>query len=163
MSNQIEQTEEETLNTLVEVENPVVNLEPTETTVDPKVAAKAEKEAKAAAAKAEKEAKAAAAKAEKARIKAEKEAKIAEKARIKAEKEEPKKEVTPSLKQNGITMPKEGSQSRKIWDICNKLSEVKGSVIERKKLMGSTDVTEFNSTTVSVQFGKWKTFYGLDK
>lgn len=113
-----------------------------------KDAAKAEKDAKAAAAKAEKEAKAAADKEAKDAAKAEKEAKV-------------KVEKIAQPQQNGVTMPKADTACGKIWAICDAMSKAKGERISKKEVAESEATKEFNQTTIGVQYYKWKTYYGF--
>jgi len=164
MPQQLDQSENDALETLLEdnglSEQPnVVNLEQQTETVDPKAEAKAKKEAE----KAEKAAAKEKAKAEKA---AKAEAEKAAKEKAKAEKaEKPVAVKAEKIKQNGITQPLADSLCGKIWEVCNNLSANKNDVVTRKELLEYNktlpESEQFNPITIGVQFGKWKTFYGL--
>lgn len=121
-------------------------------TAEEKAAAKA---AAAEAKRAEKEAKKAAAAAER---KAKADAKLAEKAAAKQAKEDAKA-AAKQPSQNGVTRPKAGTTTGKVWDACDALSAETGvPAIVGDVMKRATGIAE---ATVRTQYAKWRKYHGV--
>jgi hypothetical protein len=142
-------------------------------------AAKAEAKAKADAEKAKaKEEKAAAkkvadeekakAKAEADAKKAEEKAKAAEAKRLAAEEKAKQREANavakvkvPLVSQRGVTQPKEGTKTRRVWDIADALSKEKGAPVAIAELQPVAAKEGLNDATIRTQYARWKGFHGV--
>lgn len=71
----------------------------------------------------------------------------------------PKKVAAPKDIKNGRTRPKEGSDSRKVWDTADKLAAKNGHNNNRGELL--TTLKGMNVNTVTTQFGYWRTYNGV--
>ena len=68
-----------------------------------------------------------------------------------------KKSEKPIVKKdqkNGVTRPKEGSTTRKVWDIADRLKE-------RAPVLAECAKRKINPATATTQFGKWREYNGL--
>lgn len=63
-------------------------------------------------------------------------------------------------KQNGVSQPGEGTQTRSVWDMADKISKDKGSPATRKEVVDAAAAAGVNSSTATTQFGKWCKFNG---
>jgi membrane protein involved in colicin uptake len=100
------------------------------------------------------------AKAEKAAAekKAAKEAKAAQTAATKAAA----KEAAPKLVQeNGVSRPRDGSKTGRIWQIADELTTSKGSPAPRKDVLAKASEEGINPATAQTQYGRWRKFKGL--
>jgi hypothetical protein len=88
----------------------------------------------------------------------------------KAKKETaPKAEKAPREKleeQNGVTRPKAGTATGKVWELADQLSKqhkrpaTRGEVFEANKALGKDAI---NDATVATQFQRWRVFNGVEK
>lgn len=60
---------------------------------------------------------------------------------------------------NGITQPKTGTTSAKIWAIAAKLSGT--ATVEILKLLAACEKEGYNSATIKTQYARWKKFNGI--
>lgn len=57
--------------------------------------------------------------------------------------------------QNGMTRPKEGTTTRKVWDIADRLGE------DRAAVLAECSKRKINDATAMTQYGKWRVYQGL--
>lgn len=130
----------------------------TESDVDEKARKAAEKEAererKAAEKAIEKERKAAERAAEKERKAAEKQA---EKERKAAERE-----ANRMPEQNDVRMPKPGTSTRAVWDICDKISQTLKQAAPRAQVIEAGEEAGINRHTILTQYNRWRKFHGVE-
>jgi hypothetical protein len=70
----------------------------------------------------------------------------------------PKKNAAPKAAKdtnNGVTRPKEGSETRKVWDFADKLKT-------RADVLAACAKAKINPATATTQFGKWRKYNGLE-
>lgn len=78
--------------------------------------------------------------------------------------EEPKKEKAPRVtlpKQNGVSRPKSGTQTGRVWEIADELSKVAGKPAARKDVINTGVSEKINPATLATQYGRWRRFHGL--
>lgn len=73
----------------------------------------------------------------------------------------PEKVKMPS--QNGVTRPKPGTMTGRVWEIADTLSEAGGEPCKRSDVMKTGEAEGLNSSTIATQFGRWRKFHGLGK
>jgi hypothetical protein len=66
-------------------------------------------------------------------------------------------------KANGVTRPKAGTQTGRIWDISDALSAEEGKPASRKDVLAAALAESINEATAATQYGKWRKFHGLKK
>jgi hypothetical protein len=74
-------------------------------------------------------------------------------------KEKAKKDVEEVEVRNGLSYPKRGTQSRSIWDLCEKLNDTEGGAT-RKAVVTQAVALGTNKATASTQYARWKKFVG---
>jgi hypothetical protein len=135
----------------------------------------AEKKAAAEKAKAEKAEAKRLADEEKAKLKAEADAKkaqekaqAAEAKRLAAEAKAKEREEKASTKvkvqlvsQRGVTQPKEGTKTRRVWDLADQLSKDKGAAVAIGELAPVAAKEGLNDATIRTQYARWKAFHGV--
>lgn len=57
---------------------------------------------------------------------------------------------------NGITRPKEGSTTRKVWDIADRLGADRAGVLKEAAKRN------INPATATTQYGKWRKYHGME-
>jgi len=78
--------------------------------------------------------------------------------------EKPPKVVREPLpKQNGVTRPKAGTQTGRVWAISDELSAAAGKPAARKDVINKGVAEGINPATLATQYGKWRRFFGLIK
>lgn len=79
-----------------------------------------------------------------------------------AEKQEaaPKPPVAKDT-QNGVTRPKEGTQTGRVWEIADKISTEKGEPAPRKEVLEAFIAEDGNPSTGATQYGRWRKYHGL--
>lgn len=70
------------------------------------------------------------------------------------------KAVVKSVVKNGVTQPREGGLTRKVWDIADSLKSSLGRVPTRAEVIAKAP-SSANESTVSTQFGYWRKFNGI--
>lgn len=75
--------------------------------------------------------------------------------------EAPQKVV--SVKQNGVTRPREGSKTGLVWKIADDLTEALGGAAARRKDV-LQECAEYGlvPSTAATQYGRWRKFNGLE-
>lgn len=62
---------------------------------------------------------------------------------------------------NGVTRPKAGTQTGKVWTISDDVSKSTGKPAERKDVLARTTAEGINEATAATQYGKWRKYHGL--
>lgn len=73
---------------------------------------------------------------------------------------------TPKVKQpnqNGVTMPKAGTQTRRIWDVSDELTSSTGKTAVRGAVMEICEKEGLNKATIATQYGRWCKYHGYTK
>lgn len=96
------------------------------------------------------------------------EAQAAEKSKTQLKKEEREKkaaerEASKQPSANGVTRPKPGTKTGRIWEIADQLSAAKKAPIERKFVMEQAEKEGINEATAATQYGRWTKFYDIKK
>ena len=73
---------------------------------------------------------------------------------------EPVAEVV-KIAQNGITRPKDGTTTGRVWEIADAISEKNGAPADRKTVIEQVVAENINASTGATQYGKWRKFHGL--
>lgn len=77
---------------------------------------------------------------------------------------ETKKTAAPKVKmetKNGVTRPKPGTQTGRVWEVSDTLSKKAGKPVERSVVMTTCEKEGLNKATIATQYGKWRKFNGL--
>lgn len=75
---------------------------------------------------------------------------------------EDKQEQKPAQpEQNGVTRPKDGTKTGRVWEIADKLSEKAGEPAQRKDVINKCLEEDINASTAATQYGRWRKFHGL--
>lgn len=69
--------------------------------------------------------------------------------------------VAPKDIANGVTRPKLGSLTARVWTICDELSAAANAPAERAKVIEQATAEGINAATVATQHGKWRKYHGL--
>jgi len=69
--------------------------------------------------------------------------------------------VAPKDIANGVTRPKLGSLTARVWTICDELSAAANAPAERAKVIERATAEGINAATVATQHGKWRKYHGL--
>ena len=70
--------------------------------------------------------------------------------------------VAPAMpKQNGVTRPKPGTKTGRVWEIADALSAQAGAPAPRKSVIAQGVAEGINPATLATQYGKWRRFHGL--
>lgn len=79
---------------------------------------------------------------------------------------EQKVEKAPKIQmphQNGVTRPKDGTATGRVWAIADELSNALGKPVPRKAVMEKGQAEGINPATIATQYGKWRRFHGLKR
>jgi len=80
------------------------------------------------------------------------------------EQEKPAEEAKPEkITANGVTRPKDGSITGRVWKIADEISAATKAPAERKDVMDACKAENINGATAATQYGKWRKFNGLKK
>lgn len=63
--------------------------------------------------------------------------------------------------QNGVTRPKDGTTTGRVWAISDEISKKKGEPADRKTVIEQVVAEGINASTGATQYGKWRKFHGL--
>ena len=63
--------------------------------------------------------------------------------------------------QNGVTRPKAGTKTGRIWEIADSLSAREGAPVARKKVLEAAMAEDINAATAATQYGRWRKYHGL--
>jgi len=64
--------------------------------------------------------------------------------------------------QNGVTRPKAGTKTGRVWEIADELSTSDGPAA-RKDVMAASEAEGLNTATIATQYGRWRKFHGLGR
>ena len=84
-------------------------------------------------------------------------------AKKKQEQEQEQEEVQKMPSQNGVTRPKPGTATGRVWEIADELSEASGDVAPRKDVLEKFVAEGGNPATGATQYGRWRKFHGLGR
>lgn len=65
--------------------------------------------------------------------------------------------------QNGVTRPKDGTATGRVWQIADELSANKGEPAARSDVMAAGKAEGLNEATIATQYGRWRKFFGLGR
>lgn len=65
--------------------------------------------------------------------------------------------------QNGVTRPKAGTKTGRVWEIADQLSKSKGEPATRAEVLKAFEAEGGNSATGATQYGRWRKFHGLGR
>lgn len=65
------------------------------------------------------------------------------------------------VQQNGVTRPKDGTTTGRVWAISDEISAKKGEPADRKTVIEQVVAEGINASTGATQYGKWRKFHGL--
>ena len=65
------------------------------------------------------------------------------------------------IQQNGITRPKEGTTTGRVWAIADEISAQTQKPAERGAVVEQGVSEKINASTCATQYGKWRKFHGL--
>jgi hypothetical protein len=78
------------------------------------------------------------------------------------EKAAPVKEAkAEKIVQNGITRPKVGTKTGRVFEIADAISEEAGAPAKRKAVIDTALAEDINAATAATQYGRWRKFNGL--
>jgi hypothetical protein len=63
------------------------------------------------------------------------------------------------IEQNGVVRPKVGTETGKVWDICDTYLEQHNTKPERKVVLSVAATMKINSATAATQYARWKKFH----
>lgn len=70
-------------------------------------------------------------------------------------------EKAPKIQQNGVTRPKAGTKTARIWEISDAKSAEAGKPAKRKDVLDASSAEGINVATAATQYGRWRKFNGL--
>lgn len=81
------------------------------------------------------------------------------------ETEAPAAEAPAAVKdtKNGVTRPKKGTQTGRVWDIADEKSAAAGEPAKRKDVIEAFVALGGNKSTGATQYGRWRKYHGLGK
>ena len=65
------------------------------------------------------------------------------------------------IEQNGVSRPRAGTQTGRVWEIADELSNAAGEAAKRSDVVKTAEAEGINVSTVATQYGKWRKFHGL--
>lgn len=65
------------------------------------------------------------------------------------------------VEQNGVTQPREGSKTRRVWDIATEIGEEAGRAPTAAEVLERAEAEGLNKATVQTQYNRFRRFYGL--
>lgn len=86
---------------------------------------------------------------------------VAEAAEPTKAKAKPKKEPVPKDTVNGVTRPKSGTKTGRVWEIADAQSKQKGEPAPRKAVIDEAMTDDINAATAATQYGRWRKYHGL--
>lgn len=78
-----------------------------------------------------------------------------------ATKAAPKKEAAPKDTKNGVTRPKSGTKTGRVWEISDAQSKKAGQPAARKEVIAECMKEDINAATAATQYGRWRKYHGL--
>lgn len=67
----------------------------------------------------------------------------------------------PKDERNGVTRPKAGTDTRRVWDKADELTAVKGSTASKEEVADALASLGMNKATVATQYSRWRKYHGL--
>jgi hypothetical protein len=67
----------------------------------------------------------------------------------------------PKVEQNGVSRPKEGSETGKVWTIADNLTATAGKTASRADVVAAATKDGINEATAATQYGRWRKFNGI--
>jgi hypothetical protein len=64
--------------------------------------------------------------------------------------------------QNGVTRPRGGTATGRVWEISDELSAQAGGPAPRADVLKAFEAEGGNSATGATQYGRWRKFHGLE-
>lgn len=71
------------------------------------------------------------------------------------------KEKAPKVEQNGVTRPKAGTDTGRIWEIADSISAASQRPAGRAEVLAEAEKKKLNPATAATQFGRWCKFHGV--
>lgn len=71
------------------------------------------------------------------------------------------KATVAKVQQNGVTRPKDGSTTGRVWAIADEISSKQQRPATRKEVIDQVHAEGINTSTGATQYGKWRKFHGL--
>lgn len=65
--------------------------------------------------------------------------------------------------QNGVTRPKPGTATGKVWEIADQLSADAKGPAPRGEVLKACEGEGINPSTAATQYGRWRKFFGLGR
>jgi hypothetical protein len=65
--------------------------------------------------------------------------------------------------QNGVTRPRSGTATGRVWEIADSLSQAAGKPVPRGDVMKAGEAEGLNSATIATQYGRWRKFHNLGR
>lgn len=78
----------------------------------------------------------------------------------------PKKPAAPkpaAEQKNGITRPKDGTKTGRIWQVADELSAKNKASAKRGDVMAICEGEGLNKATIATQYGRWCKFNGITR
>lgn len=66
-------------------------------------------------------------------------------------------------KSNGVTQPRSGTKTRRVWEIADEISADKGRPALRGEVMEKGNAEGLSQGTIATQYGRWCGFHGVTK
>lgn len=66
------------------------------------------------------------------------------------------------VQQNGVTRPKDGTTTGRVWAIADEISAKTQQPATRKAVIEQVVAEGINASTGATQYGKWRKFHGLE-
>lgn len=64
--------------------------------------------------------------------------------------------------QNGIKMPRPGTQCAQIWEMADSMSKALKAPVSIDELNDKALAAEFNPATIKTQYARWRKFHGVE-
>lgn len=72
-----------------------------------------------------------------------------------------KAEPVAKITANGVTRPKDGTTTGRVWAIADEISAKQQRPATRKEVIDQVHAEAINTSTGATQYGKWRKFFGL--
>jgi hypothetical protein len=70
-------------------------------------------------------------------------------------------EKAPKDTKNGVTRPRAGTKTGKVWEASDSLSSKTGSPATRKDVIAECMESDINAATAATQYGRWRKYHDL--
>lgn len=71
------------------------------------------------------------------------------------------KEKIAKIEQNGVSRPKAGTATERVWAIADAKSQAAGKPATRKEVLDAALAEGLNVSTAATQYGRWCKFHGV--